>query len=602
MLGVGVALLRSDVLRILAPGEVAGVLKEPEEVALESLARDPVGPCAVIEAVDMDERREQGDSVLFLLMPPDIEALLGVFERLDAVGRDLPDLVGEVQPLDASLRFLERFLKVVEHGKGSRAEVLSPALEKHLQYWLAEGVLSPLSDEVGDLVMLDHLDDGVGHMDELIVPVRFLPSPVASVFEEVLGADIAKIVLVLLVFPLLHGPEHLILFQRLGALQFVLVVELPAPASEGELRKIAKLLDVPLAKVVRALEFPELHDLAVREGRDLVQLHPLTGAGLLVLGCGDVCEQLLLLTLEGVGQQVIGTFVFGHVLADMAEVQLDIDIVVLELGKIVLEVAHGVEEVARALLDGVGQCRGVGDVVAVGVEHKHDLLDLAPFHQGDDVIRERSVVADVLNTGHCDGHDAMLAGFLRLFLALLDEEGRQFFACAVCLADCLRVIHESRRPHGAAVLDRSLVLVEMTVRMLVSDAEVGLLDLFLADLHREGDRSALKIVVFDDRVVSFLVDLPVFGESAGDEGAEGGDCLVVPLLDCCRHIGIGQSGLGEHPLAEVARLRFLRLLALFLVLDDHAVVAGQVFDGFRIGVLPDCHQEGDRVLAGEISA
>ena len=61
----------------------------------------------------------------------------------------------------------------------------------------------------------------------------------------------------------------------------------------------------------------------------------------------------------------------------------------------------------------------------------------------------------------------MLARFLCLLLALLDEERLQFLSGAVSLADCFRVIYESRRTHRGAVLDRSLVLVEMTVGELI---------------------------------------------------------------------------------------------------------------------------------------
>ena len=302
------------------------------------------------------------------------------------------------------------------------------------------------------------------------------------------------------------------------------------------------------------MEFPELHDLAVREGGDLVKLDPLACAGLLVLGCGDISEQVVFLPCEGIGQQIIGALVFGHVLADMTEVQLDVDIVVLELGEVVLEITDGIEEVARTLLDGVGHGERLADVVAVGVEHEDDLLDLALLHQGDDIVGKGALVSDVLDAGHGHGHDAMLAGLLRLLLAFLYEERLQLLSGAVGLADSLGVIYESRRTHGAAVLDRSLVLIEVEFRILISDTQISPFDLFLAYLRGKGHGKSLEVVVLDDGVIAFLVDLSVLGEGSGDECAEGSDCTVVAFRHRGRHIGVGQSGLGEHPLAEVARL------------------------------------------------
>ena len=213
--------------------------------------------------------------------------------------------------------------------------------------------------------MLHDLNDGVFHADELILAVRLLPSPEASALEELLGADVAEVVFCLVILLLLDGPEHLVLLEGLSVLQLVLLVELPAASLEGELRKVAQLLDVSLAEVVRTLELPELHDLTVREGCDLVDLDPLACARLLVLGCSDILKEFLLSLGEGIGQQIVGALVLCDVLADVAEVELDVDIVVLELCKIVLEVAHGVEEVARTLLYRVGHCEGLADVVTV---------------------------------------------------------------------------------------------------------------------------------------------------------------------------------------------------------------------------------------------
>jgi len=573
VLRVGVTLLLRDLCSRLPPCEVAGVLEEPKEVTLSAGLRDPVGPPAVIVPGYVDEGGELLHDVVVLLMLPDVQLLLGIFQRLYASGRDLPDLVGEVQALDASARDLERLLQIVEHRERIRAYILRIAPEEHFQYRLLKSILGKGLDEVCHLMVLDHLDDAVLHIYELKVAVRLLVAPEAASLEEVLGAHVAEPVFRLGLL-LDHGPEHLVLLQRLRALKLVVLVVSPAALAERELRKVLQLVEVTLAEVLGALQRPELLDLRIRKLGDLVDLHPFALPVLLVPGVLEILEKIFLTPLQSVGQYVVGALVCGRFLAYVSEVELDVYAVILQLLEVVLEVPDRIEKVFRTPLDGVVHGDVPGKVVTVGIEHEDDLLDLALVDELYQILRKGALVPDVLDSGYGHACDSMLAGLLRLLLSFLQIERRDHLALPVCRAHRLRIVYECRGSHRRTVLDRPLVLVEVTVRVLVPYPVVGLLDLLLADLGQVGDLLAVKVVVQDDGIVALLVDLAVLVEGRADEGGLLHECLaVVVRVYRCGHVLVGQSGLLQHPSAEGLVLAvLLHMAGLLLVVFDGLMV------------------------------
>ena len=533
---------------------------------------------------------------------------LGIFLDRYGISRYMPPVVPEIKALDTPARQREVRVEKCKHGQHCRTEILVAALQQHLQYILLQTVLGELLDKIPYLPIPDSLYDRLLDMYEIKLPVRTLIPVESPVLEEILAARITEIILDrLLVLLVLFPPELFISLYRLGALELPVCGKPVFASAERELRKILQLLEIPLAEFLAALEFPDFHNLGIRRGGDLVQLHISACHLFLVPGSIDIFLQVFLVPLERVGQQVIHPFVSCLILQHISEIKLDIQLTVLQPVEILLEVLDRIEEVLRTAVYRIVHPYMARQVEAVAVKKEYDLPDMAHFHQLHNLLRKRALISEVLDTGYRHTVNAMLAGFLSLLLPLLDKQCRDFLPGLVQCADLLRYIDECRRSGRRLVLHFPFATVEMLGRILETDPVIGPFCRCLVFGVDISDRSAVQVVIMDYRIVPRLVDFSPAVDRAWSECPLLELCLAVGYVDDRgSHILLSQTGIPEHAPAET--LLVLLLLACrclpdrFIILQKYPVVIGQPFYRVRERHPLAFHKIVQRTLAGQVIA
>ena len=127
----------------------------------------------------------------------------------------------------------------------------------------------------------------------------------------------------------------------------------------------------------------------------------------------------------------------------MADVYLNINILVLEGTHIILVVTCREVEVTGTLGYILGELLILGEVVPVRVHQEDHLLDLAGAYDTHQILRKRAVISKVLDAADGNARQAVLAGLLGLLLALLDEETVYMLLLRIEVTDALRDVDRS---------------------------------------------------------------------------------------------------------------------------------------------------------------
>ena len=242
------------------------------------------------------------------------------------------------------------------------------------------------------------------------------------------------------------------------------------------------------------IQQPQVGNLVVGHHGDLMHLHPLAVAILMVHGLLDIGLQLLLPAFEFGDQQVIDTFCTSRVFLHISKPDLHADPQVDQGAHVLLIVLDRIKERPGPLVHPVPVFYFWGDVIPVAVQHEHHMAGFAPLHDQLKLRWQRmGSGTDVL-----DPHDAhrwhpMLAGLFGFLLTLLQVQHLNGGHRAVFMPDLFRDIEVGPAAIGGFIFHGFPLLVLVDLRVLPAHThQVGHLLLPLLAVHH---RVAMQVIV-----------------------------------------------------------------------------------------------------------